>query len=371
MNFEPLTRFLDTLDTKAAAPGRSCMVSYRHEPVYEHHAGHCDFEGNRTPDRDTLYHVCSVSKIFTCTAALQLMERGEFLLYDPIWKYLPEFRHMKYRNERGEICDLLGDITVENLFTMTAGFNYTFPNPLITKMQEKTQGRCPTRETISVFAEEVLDFIPGTHWQYSFCHDILAGLIEVISGMTLDEYMKKNIFEPLGMRDTGYHCTPEMKARMAAQYRFDILTRQMTPMSSDNEYKFGTEYESGGGGIISSVKELMLFAEGLCSGKLLSRRTLDLMRTNRLTPEMFGRDFNWTQHTGYGYGLGVATMIDCAKGSSLGSIGEFTWHGAGGSNIWVDLQEEVSIAYTQHVRGSDVPYYLPNLRNLVYHCLGY
>lgn len=371
MNFQPLTHFLDTLEEKVATPGLSCMVSYRHKPVYEYHTGHCDPEGTKVPDQDTLYNIYSVSKMFTCSAALQLMEQGEFLLYEPIWKYLPEFRHMKYKNERGEVCDLLGDVTIENLFTMTAGFNYDFEKPWIAKAREATDGRCPTRETIAFLAEQVLDFLPGTRWQYSFAHDILGALIEVISGMSLGEYMQKNIWGPLGMKDTGYHRTPEKEARMAAQYHYNFNTEQSDLVSLDNEYKLGPEYESGGAGIISSVKELMLFAEGLCSGKVISPRTMDLMRTNHLSQDMLTRDFTWAQHAGYGYGLGVGTMMDPAKGSSLGSVGEFTWHGAAGSNIWVDPQEEVSIAYTQHVIYGNMPYYLPKLRNVVYHCLGY
>jgi CubicO group peptidase (beta-lactamase class C family) len=142
-------------------------------------------------------------------------------------------------------------------------------------------------------------------------------------------------------------------------------------VSLDNEFKLGPDYESGGAGIISSVKDLLLYGEGLYSGQVLRRRTMDLMRTNHLTPEMLTRDFTWSQHTGYGYGLGVATMMDCAKGSSLGSLGEFTWHGAAGSNLWVDPQEEIAIAYTQHVAYGDMPYYLPKLRNAAYYGLGY
>ena len=371
MNFEPLTHFLNSLEAEVATPGLSCMVSYRHKPVYEHHTGHCDAEGLRTPDADTLYNVYSVSKMFTCTAAMQLLAQGRFLLYEPIWKYLPEFRHMKYKNEQGEVTDLLGDITIENLFTMTSGLNYDLNNPLILAVKEKTNGRCPTRETVAALADQVLDFRPGTRWQYSLSHDVLAALIEVVSGMRLGEYMKKNIFDPLGMKDTGYHRTPDKEARMAAQYHYDGIHHKADPIPLDNEFKFGTEYESGGAGIISSVSDLMLFGEGLNSGALLSRRTMDMLRTNRLSPELLARDFTWTQHTGYGYGLGMATMIDCTKGSSIGSLGEFTWHGAAGSNVWVDPDEEVTIAYTQHVLYSDMPYYMPKLRNLVYHCLGY
>lgn len=369
MNFQLLTEFLDSLPQEVGTPGLSCMVSYRHEPVYEHHTGYKDAAGTLPPDRNTLYNIYSVTKLFTCSAVLQLMERGKFLLYDPIWKYLPEFRHMKYRDEKGEVCELMGDITIENLMTMTSGLNYDLENPLLLAMKEKTQGRCPTRETICALSEQVLDFRPGTRWQYSFSHDVLGALIEAVSGMTLGEYMQKNIFEPLGMKDTGFMRTPEKEARMAAQYHYNFNTNRAEQVSLDNQFKLGTEYESGGAGLISSLKELMIFAEALGSGKVIRPQTLALMQTNRLTPEMMVRDFTWTQHTGYGFGLGGAVMVDCVRGSSLGHTGELTWHGAAGSNIWVDPAGEVSIAYTQQVIYGNMPYYLPRLRNLVYFCL--
>ena len=370
MNFQPLTEFLQQIPDKLSIPGLSCMVYHHHKPVYEMHIGHADAEGTIPPAADTLYNVYSISKIFTCTATLQLMEKGEFLLYDALHQYMPEFKDMYYKNPDGELVKVLWPITIENLFTMSAGFDYDVNGPAIVEAKEATQGLCPTVETIKHLAKYPLCYKPGTHWQYSFAHDILAGLIEVVSGQKFSEYMQEHIFDPLGMKDTGYHRTPEMEARMATQYWYDGAQKKSIVVPLDNQYKLGPEYESGGAGIISSLQDLMIFAEALGSGQVIGPRTLDLLKTNRLSPQM-AKDFNWSHLTGYGYGLGVAFMSDLAAGSSIGSLGEFQWNGAAGSNILIDTQEEVSIAYTQHVLYSDVPYYHPKLRNVVYHCLGY
>lgn len=378
MSFKELEAFMDYI-AKWRIPGADCAVYYKNESVFRYSAGYADVKSKKPITPDNLYYLYSASKVITCAAALQLFEKGKFLLTDPVWEYLPEFKAMyvQKRMENGEIQLVKANksITVRDLFTMSAGLTYNLVTPSIQAVMKKTDNKCPTREIIKAIANEPLMFEPGTHWNYSLCHDVLGGLIEVISGKVFSEYLEENIFEPLEMKDTGFYPDDKKIRRMAAQYRFDDVANIAAEIPLTNEFRFGSGYESGGAGLISSVDDYIRFANALCNkGKfkngerILSERTIDLMRTNHLD-ETSLKDFNWIQMSGYGYGLGVRTMIDRAKGGSLSPIGEFGWGGAAGAYVMIDPDNKVSVFYAQHMLNNQEPYVHPRIRNIVYKCL--
>lgn len=378
MDFKLLESFLDYI-TKWRIPGADCAVYYKNKPAFRYSAGFADIKSKKPITSDNLYNLYSASKVITCTAALQLFERGKFLMTDPVWEYLPEFKEMYIQKvmENGKIELIKADssIKIRDLFTMSAGLTYNLNTPSIQAVKEKTQNKCPTREIVKAIADSPLMFEPGTHWNYSLCHDVLGGLVEVISGKKFSRYLDENIFKPLGMKDTGFYPTDEKKLRMATQYRFDDEKNIAAEIPSANGYVPGSEYESGGAGLISSVDDYMKFANALCSkGKshngeqILSKRTIDLMRTNHLD-EASLKDFNWIQMSGYGYGLGVRTMIDKTKGGSLSPVGEFGWGGAAGAYVMIDPDNEVALFYAQHLLNNQEPYVHPRIRNIAYNCL--
>lgn len=378
MNFKNLTDFLDTLPEKGI-PGGDCAVYYKHRPVFRHTVGYSDIKSKAPLREDSLYNFYSMSKVITCTAALQLYEKGKYLLSDPVSEYLPEFKEMQVQSadESGKtvLKPAQNAITVQDLFTMCAGLTYNMETDAIKEVHEKTGGKCPTRETVKAFAKEPLLFEPGTHWNYSLCHDVLGALIEVLSGERFGEYLQKNIFLPLGMKDTGFVLTEEKARRMASQYLRHVDTGELEDVGTGCGYKLGTEFESGGAGMITSLDDYMRFAECLCRGgmtpdgeNLISRRTIDLMRTNHLN-EACMKDFNWLQMVGYGYGLGVRTMVDKVKGGCNGALGEFAWGGLAGSFGLIDPENELTIVYAQHMINNLETYVHPRIRNITYACL--
>lgn len=378
MDFTRLTQFLDRVPA-LGIPGLDCVVQIGYDTVYRHHCGYADREAKTPVSGDELFYLYSCSKVVTSVAALQLYESGAFLLTDPLYDYIPEFRDMTVRTVRsnGEVIlsKAQNSITIGDLFSMTAGLDYDLTVPMLQKVREKTGGKAPTLEVVKALAGQPLQFEPGTHWRYSLCHDVLGGLIQVITGKTFGAYLRENIFDPLEMPNTGFARPPEVLQKMMTLYRRDEETNIVHRVTLDNEFIFGTEYESGGAGLISCVQDYARFAAALANGgvgangnRILSQNTIDLMRTNRLNATQQA-DFDWIQFKGYGYGLGVRTMVDKAVGGSPGPLGEFGWAGAAGAYVLVDPENQLSMFYTQHMRKSLEPYVHPRLRNILYACL--
>lgn len=378
MDFTPLTNFLDSLPG-IGIPGVDCLVYYKHRPVYRHTAGWADVKNKREMTPDTLYNIYSLTKIATSVAALQLFEQGKFIMSDPLYEYIPEFKDMMVSepNEKGEYIPrpAKNPICIQHLLTMTAGLTYDAEMPEIKEVLEKTNGKGPTLEIAKGIAKANLAFEPGAKWNYSLCLDVLGAFIEVVSGKKLGEYIEENILKPIGMKDSGFDETPERLEKMACQYEYNSETKVATEIPKDNMFRLGTEFQSGGAGIISSPNDYILFLDALTNGgvalngeKILSRPTIDLMRTNHLDKNQLA-DFNWDALIGYGYGLGVRTMINKAAGGSLSSLGEFGWSGMGGCYALIDPDRELCMFYAQHMINNLEPYTNPRLRNLLYNCL--
>ncbi|NJP39833.1 beta-lactamase family protein [Oscillospiraceae bacterium HV4-5-C5C] len=380
MDLQPLKDFMDQLTTWRI-PGADLAVSWKGREVFRYQSGYADLAAHKPLQGDQLYNLYSVSKVFTCTAALQLLEKGKYILTDPVSQYLPEFSHPKVQRVSPDgtvsLTEASRPIRIMDLFTMSAGLDYDLNSAPIQTVKQATGGRCPTQAVIRALAEKPLQFEPGTHWQYSLCHDVLGALIEVWSGQNLGDYMRQHIFDPLGLSDTGFSLSADQEPRLAEQYRFNEQTGQaeLTPGGS-NEYRLGSEYQSGGAGLISSVNDCLRLADALAHmGKhpyskapLLAQATIELMRTNHLDP-VRQQDFNWDPMLGYGYGLGVRTLVDRSLGGCLSPVGEFGWGGAAGAYMLIDPLNELSIFYAQHLLNSQEPYVHPRLRNLVYACL--
>ena len=232
-----------------------------------------------------------------------------------------------------------------------------------------------TRKVIMELAKIPLAFEPGTHWRYGMAHDVLGALIEVISGMKLEYYMRRYIFEPLGMKETGFHWkTEELKKRLARVYSVESGQRKEVEVS-DWHYTKRNLYESGGAGLLSTLGDYMKFANTMALGgtnqngvRLLGRKTLELMRMDHLSEEMKA-DYNWTHQAAYSYGLGCRTMIYPQKGGCNSSYGEFGWSGKAGTLVFIDPAEELAVVYMQQMMPSLEDYVMPRLRNVVYGCL--
>ena len=285
-----------------------------------------------------MYNIYSYAKIATVVAGAQLLERGDFLLNEPLYAYIPEFKHMYVKDTTGNLKEAENPITIGDLFSMTAGFTYDFNSHGFQKARELTKGKMDTVEIIKCVAADPLSFEPGSHWQYSICHDVLAALVSVISGKKFRNYVKDNIFDPLEMNESVYHQTKKL---WSEQLNNTVL------------YQMKKQY-SGGAGIITTVSDyaklmaaLANYGTGVNGERILSKYTVNLMRTNRLTTQQQS-DFGWKQLAGCGYGLGVRTHTLPEKSGLICRLGEFGWGGAAGATAIVDPEIDLGVFYVQH-----------------------
>lgn len=371
-------------------PGNSISICIDNKEVFSYQSGFADFENKIPMQKDHLFNIYSCTKVSTVVAALQLYEKGYFLLDDPLYDFIPEYREMYIKTKDDELIKAKNPITLRHLFTMTSGISYKLKHLVFDEAHTLTNGKMDTLTAIKCLAKRPLKFEPGEKWLYSLSHDVLAAVIEVISGQKFRDYMCENIFEPLEMTETTYH-NDTVRDKMAEQYRFinseetDLVKLQATQQSvtgghienvgKDNSFVFGTEYDSGGAGITTSVSDYSKFASALaCGGRgtngeqIISHRTLDMMRQNQLSPELL-KYLDWKQLKGYGYGLGVRTLMDKAVSGSLGPVQEFGWGGAAGATILVDMEHKLSMFYAQHMLNPYEAYYQPRLRNVLYSCI--
>ena len=389
MNFIPMKEFMDRL-TDWRIPGNSISIRVNNKEVFNYQSGYEDLENHIKMTEDKLFNIYSCSKVATVTAALQLYEKGFFLLDDPLYDFIPEYKEMYIKDKDGNVRKAEKTITLRNLFTMTSGLTYNCESDGIKKARELTEGKMETLTVAKCIAEDYISFEPGEKWQYSLSHDVLAAVVEVISGKKFRDYVKENIFDPLEMKESFYH-SENVIDRVAQQYSYVNSTEQnlvKLQSAADNRadgkavkiektrnHVFGTEYDSGGAGVVTSVSDYSRFASALANGgvgpngeRIISSSTIELMRTNQLTDEL-QKYFNWSQLKGYGYGLGVRTLIDKAKSGSCGNIGEFGWGGAAGATVLVDPELKLSMFYTHHMLNPQEEYYQPRVRNVLYTCM--
>lgn len=386
MDFTPMKEFMDRL-TSWRIPGNSISICINNEEVFDYQSGYDDYENKISMRKDRLFNIYSCTKIATVTAALQLYEKGYFLLDDMLYDFIPQYRQMYVKDEDGNISRAKNHITLRHLFTMTSGLTYNRSTPAYDKARALTGGKMDTLTVAECIADDPLAFEPGERWLYSMSHDVLGAVIEVISGKKLRDYMRENIFIPLDMKETYFH-NENVLDRVAQQYCY-INSNQTDAVKlhseADNSASgklvredksvhsvLGCEYDSGGGGITTSVSDYSKLCSALANGgigmngeKIISSGTIDLMRTNQLNDKLL-KDFNWKQLKGYGYGLGVRTLMDM---STSGNYGEFGWGGAAGATALVDPDLKLSMFYTHHMKNPHEEYYQPRLRNVLYKCV--
>lgn len=368
MDFSAVKALLDDPGKFIVGPGRDCIVIIDGKTVFRHYAGLKDRENNLPMQGDELYNLYSCTKVSTCATALILVDKGLLSLDDPVSKYIPAFADVKLHN--GETPN--EQMKIIHLFTMSGGMDYDIFCDVCKTVYRDTNGKSPTVYLAQSLAKRPLHFEPGSDFKYSLCHDILAAVVEVCSGMKYSEYFKKNMLEPLGMNDTAFSIDEEKSKRMAAQYQRD--KNGITLIDSSNCYKLGSEYESGGAGLISSTSDYVKLLDMLCNGgttpdgtRILSEKSIQIMRTPQFDDEWqkcFNRYVGWS--AGYKYGLGVYVLDELNAANSIATKGCFGWDGAAGSFISIDPERKITIFFTQHLKSGDGHIYHEALRNEIY-----
>ena len=378
--FEPLTAFLDTVSEYYGIPGCDMLIYKDGEEIYRHQAGFCDAERVVPVSNDNLYRLFSATKISTCTAGLRLVEEGKLSLDDPVSKYLPAYANLTVKQPDGSIAPAKNVMKVWNLFTMTGGLDYNMQRGGTARILEEKGDAAGTVELCNGYAEAPLDFDPGTHFQYSLCHDVLAAVIEVASGMRYGDYLKKEIFEPLGMKDTTFMVTDEQLARIEVLNQCDQETWRPTPVGTGDMFRLTPNYESGGGGLTSSVEDYIKLGAalankgtGLNGYQVLKPETVEMFRTPQLLKVSKDLHMDMMRQfpymPGYDYALGVRSFVNNAGATA--AKGHFGWDGAGGFLMYADPDNNLTFVFAESVLGSTPSALIVHnkVRDLVYLCM--
>lgn len=374
MDFSSLDKFMNDMPSRGI-PACDLAVTYRGKTVYRRGVGFSDSTKTKHVSPEDLYYIFSISKITTCIAAMRLVEQGLIGLDDPVSKYLPAFARLTVKNGKG-VSPAQNVMTVRHLFTMTGGMNYSLTSPALVRALQDPNAS--TVDLVSAMAETPLEFEPGVNYLYSLCHDVLAAVVEVASGVRFSEYVQKNIFDPLGMTRTGYHLPEELKEKMSAMYQFVPRVQKSVEIPCENQYILNDNYDSGGAGLYSCVDDqIRLLTVLACGGKtedgyvLLRPETITAMGVN-LLPESALPQFTPTRLYGYGWGLCGRAHVDPVVSRSLSSVGEFGWDGAAGAFGLVDPTKQVAIYFGTHIKGCQYAYHLvhPTVRDMVFEAIG-
>lgn len=325
---------------KTGIPGFDLIVYKDGKCVLRYMGGYADPESKTPMTGKEKYHIYSCSKLFTCVAAMQLWEKGLFRLEDKLSDYIPAFKDMSVQTKTG-IQKAKNPILIQHLFSMTSGMTYDLQTPALKEYYEACNYTCPTLELVQEFAKTPLAFEPGEGWLYGLSHDVLAALVEILSGEKFEVYVKKNIFEPLGITHSDFVHPIEDWNGFARQFRYDETSETCEPYD-ENPYRPCKGYASGGAGCVSTVEDYIKFLEALRVGDvILKKETIAMMAIDRLTPKQRAMRVAGTEHTGYG--LGMRTPREGYPNT------EFGWGGAAGAFASVDPVNNITIFYAQHV----------------------
>ncbi len=373
MNLEKITEFLDSLEARGI-PSVDCMIYRDHELVYRHMNGTTDEKKEKKIDGSEVYLMFSMTKVQTMTAVLQLVEQGKLSLEDEVGKYLPAYRNLTVK--QGDTVEALTTpMKLKHLVSMQSGLNYDLGRPGILRVLKEKGNAATTQDIVNAFVESPLEFVPGEHFNYSLSHDVVAAVIEAVSGMTFGEYLKKNLWEPLKFKKTCFAKPMNDDVKNLAQQFICNEKGEIIPMNQSCCYQFTENYESGGAGLISCTEDYAVFADALACGgiskdgiRILKPETVELMKTNLLgeaSREDIARNMG---RVGYGYGCGVQVVMEPEKMKSTAPAGVFGWDGAAGACITMDTKSKTSIVYLQHVRNCGWAYgeVHPKLRDMVF-----
>jgi len=375
--------------------------------------GFQDRERNISLERNSIFRIYSMTKPITTVAMMMLYELGKFQLDDPVHKFIPSWKNLKiyksgdYPNYKTE--DSTTIMTIKDLLSHQSGLTYGFQmkSEVDKAYREIGIGRMESLATNQTLEDMInslkdipLEFNPSTSWNYSVSTDVLGYLIQLLSGISFDVFLKKNIFDKLNMPDTGFFVEKNKSNRFTANYLFNTgkILDQNAPLPSKMLDRHSVEagppiliddpqmsifgkkpdFLSGGGGLVSTVDDylnfsIMLLNQGKFNNEqILSRKTIDLMTKNHITGNkdiLSSSHANTTSETtaaGVGFGLGFQTLLDTSKNQINSSIGEYGWGGAASTIFWIDPSEDLITIFLTQLIPSSTYNIRRELRTLVY-----
>ena len=373
-------------------PGYHIVVTRDGKIAYSATRGHADVESAKPITDDTMYRIYSMTKPICAVAALILWEEGRFEMNDRVKWFIPSFGNQKvFRSgtlTAPELAPVTEPMRMWHLFSHTAGLTYGFvySNPVdMMYRQAGFEWGVPRDKSLAEICDMLaalpLLFQPGTEWAYSMSIDVLGRVVEVLSGMSLGEFMRTRIFEPLGMHDTAFHCPTDKANRLAALYVPNPADKTILRNDAGGAAALTEPVAHlGGGGLVSTMGDYLRFTQMLAAGgelngvRILSPRTVEFMASNHLPNNAdlteFGRPlFSETTFDGVGFGLGVSVTVDPVKAKVPGSVGDYGWGGAASTNFNIDPVEDTTcIIMTQLMPSSTWPI-RSQLKQLVHQAL--
>jgi CubicO group peptidase (beta-lactamase class C family) len=343
-------------------PGAVMMIQRNGKTAYFRSFGVRD-PGTKEPmTPNTIFRIYSMSKPITSVAAMMLVEEGKLQLDDPLSKYIPAFANVKVgvekKGEDGAVgLDLVAakrPITIQDLFRHTSGITYGFFGEGVVKKAYVDAHLFDANVDNAGFAERIaklpLAYQPGTTWDYSHSVDILGRVIEVVSGKSLLQFEKERLLDPLGMKETAFYVTdPAKKPLIAEPFPND---RHIGNDAEMNDPRVAEKWESGGGGMVSTIGDYARFTQMLLNGgtldgkRYLSPKTIAYMGSNHIGPVSgVVPGPYYLPGLGFGFGLGFAVRTDAGVNPAEGSVGEMSWSGAAGTTFWVDPKENMYVVF--------------------------
>lgn len=353
-----------------ALPGAVALVAGREEILYLKAFGYRDREADDPLETDDIFRIASQTKAVVSVAIMVLQEEGRLLISDPVGRHLPEYLETTVASPNPDgtydVVPARRPVTIRHLLTHTAGITYGGGTAAAEWMEADITGwyfahrEEPIRETVRRMAALPFEAHPGDYWVYGYATDILGAVVEVASGLPLDEFLRTRIFEPLGMVDTHFYLPPGKRDRLTVVYSAGEggFTRAPDPggMVGQGAYVDGPRTSfSGGAGLLSTASDYGRFLQMLLNGgrlgdaRILSPKSVELMTVDHLGG-LLVRDLNdasavFGAERGVGFGLGFRVVEDVGAHGVPGSEGLYGWGGAYHSSYWVDPQEELVVVY--------------------------
>lgn len=332
-------------DRKFAAGANLLVLKDGKEIIYEEY-GCRDLESGAPFSRDTIMRLYSMTKPITSAAVMILVDRGLLDLADCLCWTMPGWEVAHYINEKGERVKSQNEIMVKDLMNMTSGLPYPGSDgssaqvaEIFGELDSRLHGDNPmsTRELCERLGRVDLCFNPGDRFMYGTSADVLGGVIENVTGKRFGEFLKENIFEPLGMEDTGFWVPEEKRGRLAKVYRTNYAEWKVEHCPTNHlgiDYSLRKEpaFQSGGAGLVSTLEDYAKFATMLLNGgelngvRILSKTAVKYMTSAGLT-ERQRRGFDWQGLNGYSYGNLMRNLVDPGQAVLMGERGEYGWDG--------------------------------------------
>ena len=364
--------------------GANCCVFRDGRELFGGSFGFSDRENNVPMSRDRIFRLFSLTKPITSAAVMILFDRGLLTPETEVADIFPEYAQLRYLCSDGKVRDFDGRLSVIELLTMTSGIPYAnnFNKSVCAagklfdmvedSIKETGCGEVTTEQLCKKAAEIPLSFRAGERWDYGISADILGGIVERVSGVKYGDFLRRNIFEPLGMKDTGFYVPRDKRSRLAGLYSWQDgkLVRDHNNYLGLTDYSEPPAFESGGAGLVSTIDDYAKFAcmlanRGELDGvRIMSERAFSYMTSPKLTETQ--RASMWDRLNGYNYGCLMRVMTDVEKSEIKTCNGEFGWDGWTGTYFCADAENRIAVLYFTQICGAGTTYEASKISTAVY-----